>query len=167
MNKSHLLEYRHRIRDLHMITGLGIYDDITLTAVNIETLHWGLYPWQGFASTDIMRGDIADYPFFNLRFRGKWVKIYILFVHSFTGWPGASLPVVFEGKPAERLEGVDLSHFFIYYHVLHQFYIHSTFLSKFFLSINGIHATLIKTMVCFSVQDVLNVTTSGHMIPHH
>ncbi|XP_031436228.1 galectin-3b [Clupea harengus] len=39
VNKSHLLEYRHRIRDLHMITGLGIYDDITLTAVNIETLH--------------------------------------------------------------------------------------------------------------------------------
>ncbi|KAL2099085.1 hypothetical protein ACEWY4_005565 [Coilia grayii] len=38
VNKSHLLEFRHRIRELNMITGLNIYGDVTLTGVNIESL---------------------------------------------------------------------------------------------------------------------------------
>lgn len=38
VNKSHLLEYRHRVRELNMITSMSIYDDLTLTSVNIENL---------------------------------------------------------------------------------------------------------------------------------
>ncbi|XP_063040484.1 galectin-3b [Engraulis encrasicolus] len=39
VNKAHLFEFKHRIRELNMITGMGIYGDVTLTAVNIDTLH--------------------------------------------------------------------------------------------------------------------------------
>ncbi|XP_041928038.1 galectin-3b isoform X1 [Alosa sapidissima] len=38
VNKSHLLEFRHRVKELNMINSLSIYDDVTLTSVNIETL---------------------------------------------------------------------------------------------------------------------------------
>ncbi|XP_029973133.1 galectin-5-like [Salarias fasciatus] len=39
VNGSHLLSYRHRITDLRSITGLGIYYDLNLTDVKMETLH--------------------------------------------------------------------------------------------------------------------------------
>ncbi|KAA0710896.1 Galectin-3 [Triplophysa tibetana] len=38
VNKSHLLEYKHRIRDLNQINTLRIYNDVTLRSVNVETL---------------------------------------------------------------------------------------------------------------------------------
>ncbi|XP_035261547.1 galectin-3b isoform X3 [Anguilla anguilla] len=38
VNKAHLLEYKHRIPELNQVTCLGIYDDITLTSVNVEKL---------------------------------------------------------------------------------------------------------------------------------
>lgn len=37
-NKSHLLEFKHRIRDLNQIRALSIFNDITLSSVNVETL---------------------------------------------------------------------------------------------------------------------------------
>ncbi|XP_030643714.1 galectin-3b [Chanos chanos] len=38
VNKSHLLEYRHRIHDLSNIKAISIYNDVILTSVNFETL---------------------------------------------------------------------------------------------------------------------------------
>lgn len=38
VNKAHVLEYKHRVHDLHHITGLGIYNDVTLSNVLIERL---------------------------------------------------------------------------------------------------------------------------------
>ncbi|XP_053191963.1 galectin-3b [Scomber japonicus] len=38
VNNSHLLEYKHRITDLRSIKRLNIYNDLSLTRVNIETL---------------------------------------------------------------------------------------------------------------------------------
>ncbi|KAG7466493.1 hypothetical protein MATL_G00165340 [Megalops atlanticus] len=38
VNKSHLLAFKHRVTELNMITDLGIYDDITLSSVAVETL---------------------------------------------------------------------------------------------------------------------------------
>ncbi|XP_036398528.1 galectin-3b isoform X2 [Megalops cyprinoides] len=38
VNKSHLLAFKHRVTELNMITHLGIYDDITLSSVTVETL---------------------------------------------------------------------------------------------------------------------------------
>ncbi|XP_028834104.1 galectin-3b [Denticeps clupeoides] len=38
VDKSHLLEFKHRIKDLTAIKGLGIYNDVTLTSVFIEQL---------------------------------------------------------------------------------------------------------------------------------
>ncbi|MED6281472.1 hypothetical protein CHARACLAT_021975, partial [Characodon lateralis] len=38
VNKSHLLEYKHRITNLSSINTLGIYYDLTLSSVVIETL---------------------------------------------------------------------------------------------------------------------------------
>ncbi|KAJ8399510.1 hypothetical protein AAFF_G00412220 [Aldrovandia affinis] len=38
VNKAHLLEFRYRIQELNQINQLTIHDDITLTAVNIESL---------------------------------------------------------------------------------------------------------------------------------
>ncbi|XP_051501956.1 galectin-3b [Myxocyprinus asiaticus] len=38
VNKSHLLEFKHRIRELDQIKGLSIYNDVTLKSVNVETL---------------------------------------------------------------------------------------------------------------------------------
>ncbi|KAJ8353564.1 hypothetical protein SKAU_G00211310, partial [Synaphobranchus kaupii] len=38
VNKSHLLEYKHRVRELNTFTALGIYNDITLTSVNVDKL---------------------------------------------------------------------------------------------------------------------------------
>ncbi|XP_052001199.1 galectin-3b [Xyrauchen texanus] len=38
VGKSHLLEYKHRIRELNQIKSLGIYNDVTLKSVNVETL---------------------------------------------------------------------------------------------------------------------------------
>ncbi|XP_051579491.1 galectin-3-like [Myxocyprinus asiaticus] len=38
VDKSHLLEYKHRIRELDQIKGLGIYNDVILKSVNVETL---------------------------------------------------------------------------------------------------------------------------------
>jgi len=40
VNKSHLLEYKHRVRDLNQIRGLSISNDVSLSSVNVETLHW-------------------------------------------------------------------------------------------------------------------------------
>uniref|UniRef100_A0A9J8B1U1 Galectin n=1 Tax=Cyprinus carpio carpio TaxID=630221 RepID=A0A9J8B1U1_CYPCA len=37
-NKSHLLEFKHRIRDLNQIRALSIFSDVTLSSVNVETL---------------------------------------------------------------------------------------------------------------------------------
>ncbi|XP_073683248.1 galectin-5-like [Garra rufa] len=38
VNKLHLLEYKHRIRELNQIKGLTIHNDVTLNSVNVETL---------------------------------------------------------------------------------------------------------------------------------
>ncbi|NP_999858.3 galectin-3b isoform X2 [Danio rerio] len=38
VNKSHLLEFKHRVFELNQITGLSIYNDVTLSTVNVETL---------------------------------------------------------------------------------------------------------------------------------
>uniref|UniRef100_A0A9J7XTP4 Galectin n=1 Tax=Cyprinus carpio carpio TaxID=630221 RepID=A0A9J7XTP4_CYPCA len=38
VNKSHLLEYKHRIRELNQIRDLSVYGDVTLSSVNVETL---------------------------------------------------------------------------------------------------------------------------------
>ncbi|ROJ78803.1 Galectin-3 [Anabarilius grahami] len=38
VNKSHLLEFKHRVRELNQITALSIYNDVTLNSVNVETL---------------------------------------------------------------------------------------------------------------------------------
>ncbi|XP_041704035.1 galectin-3b [Coregonus clupeaformis] len=38
VNSSHLLEFKHRIRDLNSIKHLGIYNDVTLTSVEINKL---------------------------------------------------------------------------------------------------------------------------------
>ncbi|XP_050988488.1 galectin-3b [Labeo rohita] len=38
VNKSHLLEYKHRIRELNQIRGLSVYNDVILNSVNVETL---------------------------------------------------------------------------------------------------------------------------------
>ncbi|XP_052386285.1 galectin-3-like isoform X7 [Carassius gibelio] len=38
VNKSHLLEYKHRIRELNQIRDLSIYSDVSLSSVNVETL---------------------------------------------------------------------------------------------------------------------------------
>ncbi|KAM6973252.1 galectin-3b [Aplochiton taeniatus] len=38
VNKSHLLEYKHRFRDLRSINQMGIYGDVTLSSVVLETL---------------------------------------------------------------------------------------------------------------------------------
>lgn len=38
VNNSHLLEYRHRIRELRSIRTIGIYNDLSLSAVRFETL---------------------------------------------------------------------------------------------------------------------------------
>lgn len=40
VNKSHLLEFKHRVRELNQIRGLSIFNDVTLNAVNVETLQW-------------------------------------------------------------------------------------------------------------------------------
>ncbi|KAG1973208.1 galectin-3b [Pimephales promelas] len=39
VNKSHLLEFKHRIRELNQIRGLSISNDVSLSSVNVETLH--------------------------------------------------------------------------------------------------------------------------------
>ncbi|XP_014050247.1 galectin-3b isoform X4 [Salmo salar] len=39
VNNSHLLEYKHRIRDLDSIKHLGIYNDVTLTSVEIDNFN--------------------------------------------------------------------------------------------------------------------------------
>ncbi len=39
-NKSHLLEFKHRIRELNQIRALSIFGDVTLNSVNVETLQW-------------------------------------------------------------------------------------------------------------------------------
>ncbi|CAN9501931.1 unnamed protein product [Ophioblennius macclurei] len=39
VNGTHLLSYRHRITDLRSITGIGIFYDVDLTDVKMETLH--------------------------------------------------------------------------------------------------------------------------------
>lgn len=38
VNSSHILEFKHRIRDIHSIKHLGIYNDVTLTSVEIDKL---------------------------------------------------------------------------------------------------------------------------------
>uniref|UniRef100_A0A4W5RC11 Galectin n=1 Tax=Hucho hucho TaxID=62062 RepID=A0A4W5RC11_9TELE len=38
VNSSHILEFKHRIRDIHTIKHLGIYNDVTLTSVEIDKL---------------------------------------------------------------------------------------------------------------------------------
>ncbi|XDV42866.1 hypothetical protein PO909_011455 [Leuciscus waleckii] len=38
VNKSHLLEFKHRVRELNQIRGLSIFNDVTLSSVNVETL---------------------------------------------------------------------------------------------------------------------------------
>ncbi|KAL4656478.1 chimera galectin Gal3-like [Arapaima gigas] len=38
VNDQHLLEFKHRIHELNQVSHLGIYNDITLTSVNVETL---------------------------------------------------------------------------------------------------------------------------------
>ncbi|XP_048830482.1 galectin-3b isoform X2 [Brienomyrus brachyistius] len=38
VNNSHLLEYRHRIRELNSVNNLNIIKDVTLTSVTVETL---------------------------------------------------------------------------------------------------------------------------------
>lgn len=38
VNNSHLLEFRHRLTNLRDITSLSIYNDVTLSKVNVETL---------------------------------------------------------------------------------------------------------------------------------
>lgn len=43
VNKSHLLEFKHRVRELSQIRGLSIFGDVTLSSVNVETLQWNLH----------------------------------------------------------------------------------------------------------------------------
>ncbi|KAI1895609.1 hypothetical protein AGOR_G00108000 [Albula goreensis] len=38
VNKSHVLEFKHRMRELSSINSLSIFDDVTLSSVNVETL---------------------------------------------------------------------------------------------------------------------------------
>ncbi|KAL6477715.1 hypothetical protein MHYP_G00135500 [Metynnis hypsauchen] len=38
VNKSHLLEFKHRIRELNQIKQVSVYRDVTLSYVNVETL---------------------------------------------------------------------------------------------------------------------------------
>ncbi|KAM9841955.1 galectin-3b [Aulostomus maculatus] len=38
VNNSHLLEFKHRIHDLRSIIKLAIYNDLTLSSINIDTL---------------------------------------------------------------------------------------------------------------------------------
>ncbi|KAK3563187.1 hypothetical protein QTP86_018225 [Hemibagrus guttatus] len=38
VDKTHLLEYKHRVRELNQINSLTICDDVNLTSVNVETL---------------------------------------------------------------------------------------------------------------------------------
>ncbi|KAA0710895.1 Galectin-related protein [Triplophysa tibetana] len=38
VNKSHLLEFKHRVRDLNQIKSVAIYNDVTLKSVNVETV---------------------------------------------------------------------------------------------------------------------------------
>lgn len=38
VNKSHLFEYKHRLTDLGSIKHLGIYNDVTLSSVEIDRL---------------------------------------------------------------------------------------------------------------------------------
>ncbi|XP_017555331.1 galectin-3b isoform X1 [Pygocentrus nattereri] len=38
VNKSHLLEFKHRIRELNQINQISIYRDVALSYVNVETL---------------------------------------------------------------------------------------------------------------------------------
>lgn len=39
VNNAHLLEYRHRITDLRSIKRLNVFNDVTLSSVNVENLH--------------------------------------------------------------------------------------------------------------------------------
>ncbi|RVE57651.1 hypothetical protein OJAV_G00218450 [Oryzias javanicus] len=39
VNKSHLLEFKHRITNLRSIETLSIFHDVTLSSVNVETMH--------------------------------------------------------------------------------------------------------------------------------
>ncbi|XP_067312019.1 galectin-3b [Pseudorasbora parva] len=38
VNKSHLLEFKHRVRELNQIKVLSVYGDVTLSSVNVEML---------------------------------------------------------------------------------------------------------------------------------
>ncbi|XP_066536655.1 galectin-3b isoform X2 [Hoplias malabaricus] len=38
VNKSHLLEFKHRVRELNQINQLSVFNDVTLSSVNLETL---------------------------------------------------------------------------------------------------------------------------------
>lgn len=38
VNNSHLLTYQHRLKDLSSIKNISIYNDLTLSNVNFETL---------------------------------------------------------------------------------------------------------------------------------
>ncbi|TSO25180.1 Galectin-3 [Bagarius yarrelli] len=39
VNKTHLLEYKHRVRELNQINHLTVIDDVKLISVNVETLN--------------------------------------------------------------------------------------------------------------------------------
>lgn len=38
VNNSHLLEYKHRVRDLRSINTVSVYNDLTLSKFDIEML---------------------------------------------------------------------------------------------------------------------------------